>query len=160
MKEDDLIPEDYSEFSSKFLNNESTFTEKGAEKYLNSISGYISYLNREKDARNFAYPVFYNIDVNASKSGKDIDDVKKRVESLEKDIFDTTNKLEFNKEALKNKKMSNSYKITMEKDKKDNTIKLKDNKIELKKYKKILKESIENDISQETLINKCIIKKK
>ena len=61
MKEDDLIPEDYSEFSSKFLNNESTFTEKGAEKYLNSISGYISYLNREKDARNFAYPVFYNM---------------------------------------------------------------------------------------------------
>ena len=48
----------------------------------------------------------------------------------------------------------------MKKDKIDNTKKLKDNKIELKKYKKILKESIENDISQETLINKCIIKKK
>ena len=37
MKETDLIPEDYDEFTSKYLKEDSTFTEKGAEKYLNSI---------------------------------------------------------------------------------------------------------------------------
>ena len=68
MKEDNLIPEDYNDFTSKYLNNNGDFTENGEKEYLNDISGYISYLNRGKDARSFAYPIFTNIEVELSKS--------------------------------------------------------------------------------------------
>ena len=39
------------------------------------------------------------------------------------------------------------------------TKRIKDNKAELKKSKKILKDSIENDISQESVLQKCLIMK-
>jgi chromosome segregation ATPase len=33
----------------------------GYERFLDDITGYISYLNREKDARQFSYPVYENV---------------------------------------------------------------------------------------------------
>ena len=146
MKETDLIPEDYDEFTSKYLKEDSTFTEKGAEKYLNSISGYISYLNREKDARNFAYPVFHTITVDISENNNIVE--------LKKNIDNETNKLNQNTEELE---------ITDSKDKEGKKLlknNIKDNKLKIKNYKKELKNIIEKDNTQETLINKCILKKK
>lgn len=146
MKETDLIPEDYDEFTSKYLKEDSTFTEKGAEKYLNSISGYISYLNREKDARNFAYPVFHNINVNISENNNIVE--------LKENIANETNKLNENTEELE---------TTDSKDKEGKKLlknNIKDNKLKIKNYKKELKNIIEKDNTQETLINKCIFKKK
>jgi hypothetical protein len=55
-----------------FLDDKSNFTDKGAELYLNNISGYISYLNRERDARQFAYPIFYNVIVSLSEKNKEL----------------------------------------------------------------------------------------
>ena len=146
MKETDLIPEDYDEFTSKYLKEDSTFTEKGAEKYLNSISGYISYLNREKDARNFAYPVFHNINVNISENNNIVE--------LKEKIANETSKLNENTEELE---------TTDSKDKEGKKLlknNIKDNKLKIKNYKKELKNIIEKDNTQETLINKCILKKK
>lgn len=146
MKETDLIPEDYDEFTSKYLKEDSTFTEKGAEKYLNSISGYISYLNREKDARNFAYPVFHNINVNISENNNIVE--------LKEKIVNETSKLNENTEELE---------TTDSKDKEGKKLlknNIKDNKLKIKNYKKELKNIIEKDNTQETLINKCILKKK
>jgi hypothetical protein len=39
------------------LDNDGKFTENGRERYLNDIAGYVSYLNREKDARQFSQPI-------------------------------------------------------------------------------------------------------
>ena len=146
MKETDLIPEDYDEFTSKYLKEDTTFTEKGAEKYLNSISGYISYLNREKDARNFAYPVFHNINVDITENNN--------IVKLKENIANETNKLNQNTEELE---------TTDSKDKEGKKLlknNIKDNKLKIKNYKKELKNIIEKDNTQETLINKCILKKK
>tara|TARA_B110000858_G_scaffold192868_1_gene244324 strand:- start:2231 stop:4507 length:2277 start_codon:yes stop_codon:yes gene_type:complete len=140
MKENNEMPENFNEFSKEYL-NESTnkFTDKGAEKYLNDITGYISYLNRDRDIRNFAYPVFYNIDANISKSN-DLRNIKDKIDN-------ETSKLNQNEEKLKN---------ADKKDKKEIKENIKTNKSNIKNSKKELKIKSENDISQENLLQKCI----
>jgi hypothetical protein len=51
------MPEMFSDFSNIYLDEHGRFTRSGETKYLNDIAGYISYLNREKDARQFAQPI-------------------------------------------------------------------------------------------------------
>jgi hypothetical protein len=51
------MPEMFSDFSAMYLDEHGRFTPNGETKYLNDIAGYISYLNREKDARQFAQPI-------------------------------------------------------------------------------------------------------
>lgn len=143
MKENDELPDDFNEFSKKYLDETSKFTDKGAENYLNDISGYISYLNRDKDIRNFAYPVFYNIDANISKSNN----LKYLKDNIDKEI----NKLNENEEKLK---------LADKKDKKELKENIKQNKLNIKNYKKELKTESENDISQDNLLQKCIGKDK
>ena len=50
------MPSNFDDFSDMYLDEDGKFTEKGREKYLDDIAGYVSYLNREKDARQFAQP--------------------------------------------------------------------------------------------------------
>ena len=143
MKKEDEIPDDFNEFSKKYLDqNTNKFTDIGAEKYLNDISGYISYLNRDRDVRNFAYPVFYNVDAYISKN-KNLQNIKN---NIEKEI----NELNQNEEKLK---------LTDKKDKKELKENIKQNKLNIKNYKKELKKEGETDISQEYLLKKCIEKK-
>jgi len=157
MKESDLIPENFDEFTSKYLNKEDhTFTNQGAEKYLNSISGYISYLNREKDVRNFAYPVLHNIDVEMSKQSKEITDYEKTETITKKwDTHDIILELD--------KKISNTEnkaeKAKLKKDLKKEKDKVKELTKTIKKEMKEHKKLIENDISQETVIERCFYKR-
>jgi hypothetical protein len=61
LRTDDYFPEDFDEFKKEYLDDNYKFRKDNGEhkKFLDKISGYISYLNREKDARQFAYPVIY-----------------------------------------------------------------------------------------------------
>ncbi len=65
---DTLLPETFEEFQAAYLTNAGTFSKEGADKFKDDVSGYISYLNREKDARQFAYPVFHDRLVDVSQS--------------------------------------------------------------------------------------------
>ena len=144
MKETDELPDDFNEFTKEYLDETtSKFTDKGAEKYLNDITGYISYLNRDRDVRNFAYPVFYNIEANISKSNN--------LQEIKKNIENESTKLSENEEKLK---------ITDKKDKKELKENIKKNKLNIKNYKKELKKESDGDISQENLLQKCIGKEK
>jgi hypothetical protein len=51
------IPDNFEIFSEEYLNSEGFFTSDGLDKFRNEIAGHISYLNREKDARQFSQPV-------------------------------------------------------------------------------------------------------
>ena len=62
-QEEEQMPADFSNFSDKYLDDHGTFTEKGRADYLDDISGYISYLNREKDARQFSQPRLHYVKV-------------------------------------------------------------------------------------------------
>ena len=57
------FPEQFQAFSDKYLNIEGLFTEQGRTMFLDEIAGYISYLNREKDARQFSQPIIKEIKV-------------------------------------------------------------------------------------------------
>jgi hypothetical protein len=56
-----LFPINFREFTKSYLDNNGYFTESGRKTFLNQTSGYVSYLNRSQDARNFAHPVFKDV---------------------------------------------------------------------------------------------------
>jgi len=64
------LPEDFAGFAAKYLDERGRFTERSLTRFLDEISGYVSYLNREKDARTFAYPVYESVTVEVSRSGR------------------------------------------------------------------------------------------
>ena len=135
LRTDDYFPEDFEEFKEMYLDDNYKFKKdnKQHKLFLDKISGYISYLNREKDARQFAYPVIYTEEVSMSSSNKLIFDVYKNfIEDIEKYIDID---LEKTKEILANFKEQ-----------------LKDDKKNLKKTN--------NDISQEEAFNECLNGKK
>jgi superfamily II DNA or RNA helicase len=60
LRDDDKFETDFQSFSSDYL-NDGYFTKSGLRDFKNKVSGYISYLNRSQDARNFAHPVIRNL---------------------------------------------------------------------------------------------------
>ena len=59
---EEQMPHTFETFSSEYLNSDGQFTERGEGSFLDDIAGHISYLNREKDARQFAQPIIRKID--------------------------------------------------------------------------------------------------
>jgi superfamily II DNA or RNA helicase len=57
------IPAEFEEFARKYLNAVGEFTPSGRTKFLDNTAGYISYLNRSADARNFAHPIIHDVEV-------------------------------------------------------------------------------------------------
>ena len=51
------MPQGFEEFSRKYLDEYGRFTPEGEDLYLDHIAGHVSYLNRERDARQFAQPI-------------------------------------------------------------------------------------------------------
>jgi len=51
------MPQGFEEFSRVYLDEYGRFTPEGEELYLDNIAGHVSYLNRERDARQFAQPI-------------------------------------------------------------------------------------------------------
>lgn len=66
---DGHLPNDFDMFEEKYLNDKGIFSNHGKKDFMDDIAGYISYLNRERDARQFAYPVFHsrNVGITTSK---------------------------------------------------------------------------------------------
>lgn len=141
LRNEEDIPEDFNEFKKMYLDDKSTFTKIGAKKFLDEISGYISYLNRQRDTRQFSYPVFYNVNMYMSESGN-----KYKINNLQKINKEIMNIIK----ELKNKNINNDYIIKLEEDYKQNNIIITE---EMNKIKK--------EISQEDNIDNCLkIKKK
>ena len=150
MKENgEELPEDFQEFSNEYLDDKSNFTDNGAEKYLNNISGYISYLNRERDARQFSYPVFYNVIVPLSQSNKDkIEELKLNNEKIKSEIINLDNKI---KEKNINKEDKQSMKDIL----RNLKINYRDTKKLTNNEEKINKK---NNMSQEDIFDMCLKK--
>lgn len=55
------MPATFDSFKNNYLDTHGRFTTKGYSQYLDEISGHISYLNREKDARQFAQPIIKRV---------------------------------------------------------------------------------------------------
>ena len=81
--------EEYDEFTKQYCNENGIFTNNGAVDFLNRTSGYISYLDRSSDIRQFAYPVIKNILVDITKgSGNNKEAIRlieEKISLLDKD---------------------------------------------------------------------------
>jgi hypothetical protein len=87
------IPEEFAVFASKYLDETGKFSKDGTLEFLNDITGYISYLNREKDARQFSYPVYENIIVPMTRSTKlrqeaEVKTLAREVDTIDKHILE------------------------------------------------------------------------
>lgn len=82
------FPDDFNDFGNKYLDSDGYFTDKGATNFKNEITGYISYLDRSKDARYFAHPVIQNIYVNISDEYRNESSkhVNKEIDSIVKEL--------------------------------------------------------------------------
>lgn len=64
---DVAMPDDFESFIAAYLDrNTGKFTKDGAKLFMNQIAGIISYLNRERDARQFAQPKISIVNTNIS----------------------------------------------------------------------------------------------
>jgi hypothetical protein len=80
---DRQMPAEFGVFSDEYLNEEGMFNREGEARYLDEIAGHISYLNREKDARQFAQPKLHRVEVPLVKNVQEVAAMdKKYVRSL------------------------------------------------------------------------------
>jgi len=96
------MPCDFNEFSRDYLDENGEFTESGKNAYLDNIAGYISYLNREKDARQFAQPQIEHISVPVTddlETAKRFDKHAVR-EFMDSEILDLKKKIEEKTEEI------------------------------------------------------------
>lgn len=154
IRDEEDIPEDFDEFRNRYLNDNSIFTKDGSKFFLDEISGYISYLNRERDARQFSYPVFYNVKVPMSEfNNKEL--IKLQEENNE--LVGMIDELEISlKTILDNKEISKMDKKLARDNAKIKVKQIKDKYKENKKQIIIEKKKIKQDISQEENIDNCL----
>lgn len=176
------FPTDFTIFSEKFLTKEGLF--KKPIDFMSEITGYISYLNRSGDVRQFAQPIITKINVPISTSKKDgLDHLTELYNDSKKKIEITNAKLEViteNEKQVKEAHKIELAKLKKKKDKDEFTLKFKTEqknlkeiqvkplniiisnekekmKVLQKQIKSVKDEIIEKDFSQERILkHKCL----
>ena len=91
--ESEKITTDKEEFKKQYMTSANILSENGVKNLANKLSGYISYLNREKDPTQFAQPIMINVPVLMNH----IDDdkvrqtvyLKKQLEKVDQSVIET-----------------------------------------------------------------------
>jgi superfamily II DNA or RNA helicase len=66
------IPDDIRRFKQIYMDEDELLSKSGSKKLANQLSGYISYLNREKDPTQFAQPIMIDVPVVMSVAPEDV----------------------------------------------------------------------------------------
>lgn len=101
---EDKLPESFEEFSEEYLLDNGVFKETPKEKFADLLAGQITYLNREKDIRQFAYPVYHTINVPLSES--EVHKFDAEIVATKMEQKETDSKIENAKQELKNTKVA------------------------------------------------------
>jgi len=117
--ESEKITTDKDEFKKQYMTSANILSENGVKNLANKLSGYISYLNREKDPTQFAQPIMINVPVLMNH----IDDdkirqfvyLKKQLEKVDQNVLEQIKVLkdkikELKKELKENKAKAKEYK--------------------------------------------------
>lgn len=67
----DALPTEFEKFAKVYLDNNGYFTAAGVKKFQDQVAGYVSYINRSQDGRNFAHPIIENVFADMTKQGKE-----------------------------------------------------------------------------------------
>jgi hypothetical protein len=88
--ENEKITTNKEEFKAQYMTSKNILSESGLKVLANKLSGYISYLNREKDPTQFAQPIMINVPILMSHvETEDLRDalyLNNNLNSIEKDI--------------------------------------------------------------------------
>ena len=110
--ENEKITTDKDDFKKQYMTSKNILSQNGVKNLANKLSGYISYLNREKDATQFAQPIMINIPILTTHI-KELDlreaiYLKKEINKMDNEakeiINDLKNKIKKLKEEYKEKK--------------------------------------------------------
>lgn len=102
----DKLDTDFDDFAKSYLDAKGYFTAKGKKEFQDEIAGYISYINRSQDARNFAHPVLESVYVQASNNEE-----RKPTKELDIKIKDITGKMKEQRLIIKEEKAECKDKI-------------------------------------------------
>jgi hypothetical protein len=118
-KPDNQFPTTFESFSKEYLDEDGNFTVKGQNKYLDNIAGMISYLNREKDARQFSQPQIQKVAVPIIEDIKMVQTFDKKAvrEYMESNLFQIQNELQDSLEKVANEPTLTSKNFAFLKDK-------------------------------------------
>jgi hypothetical protein len=175
----DQFPSDYETFKKKYLDDTGKIAD--SLNFMSKVSGYISYLNRETDVRQFAHPIIQSVSVPISLSN--IGDLSQQKDNLELSLDIASQTIEEKKNFKKTiKEKVREMKKACGKDKKcleeaeiykkhfegeadevieDNQEKMKKLKKEIQTIQKTLMNYRENDKSQQRVIEeKCLKQEK
>jgi len=157
---EEQMPSSFEEFSDMYLDARGEFTARGRERYLDEIAGHISYLNREKDARQFAQPIVHHVNVpivsdKLKKTVTEYDAIALRETSVrsiadkKEELERTSKKLEGDLKGLNASKFSNMLARCTDPEEKKLCEKIvnrniKDLVIEAKAYLKTIKDQVAN----------------
>jgi hypothetical protein len=106
----EALPDQFDFFASKYLDiNTGDFSDNGRDAFLDDIAGYVSYLNREQDARQFSYPVYENVLVPLSQSERiaqreELDELVSSVQTHEANIKEGTEAIKAAKRRVRDDK--------------------------------------------------------
>ena len=112
LRENNKFDVDFGNFSNTYLDSGGYFTTKGLKDFQDKVSGYISYLNRSQDARNFAHPVIKNVyakislETNESSSSGNSNSKLKMSKDAKEEIKEIKNEL---KELTKQEKALDAF---------------------------------------------------
>jgi hypothetical protein len=140
------MPETFEEFGRDYLTETGVFSEKGKEKYMNEITGILSYLNREFDVRQFAQPIVENIITEMKIGVLQEHNSLKEIQKIKNNEF-----IKFKQEPLFHLTLKNFNSLLKKCDK------IKTKKIHLT-CKKNIKEKIKNILKKITEYKKSIFK--
>ena len=102
---DQQIEDDFDKFSEKYLDSAGNFTKRGSRAFLDDIAGLISYLNREKDARQFSQPIVMKVMTPMSRRGEadmpNVDDLEIEMSGLREEVKEYAEKKKAVREGVK-----------------------------------------------------------
>lgn len=91
-KENEQFPETFDKFKDIYLDGSGMFSMEGTIRFLNEISGHISYLNRENDIRQFAYPIIHDVEVPISTTPGNM--LYRDIQGIQDEIIDYKHQLD------------------------------------------------------------------
>lgn len=97
------MPSEINLFASKYLDENGYFTTAGKKKFKDDMSGYISYLNRERDARTFSQPIIHYLNTDIANEDQMLE--------LDRNVIMHQYKLQMEKYKAEIEKMEKESKI-------------------------------------------------
>lgn len=121
LKENRGLPDDFDAFSKVYLNDAGGFTTEGGKKIQKDFKGYISYLNKTKDARTFAQPIIEDVIGHASMiEDRELNDLRHELDHIKMTKYSTefSNILKKCKEDIEKNFLAKKNKLNEDKEKK------------------------------------------